>query len=281
MALQNGMSASEAVAMEPAKRLPLRAEAVLPVPPVIRVQRIALPRYQVEYADAVAALAVAGKLREKRILIIEHVIPGDVGGELVLDLALMGEPLQVALFFRILRRSDTATALEWIPRRVTDTDLLELWIQAVELRTRPPSRPTALALPDADLARVLETCRRALQRNPFTALKVHWTAGEQEIAASAQALLTELTAVQSRVSLSPSVAELVRKAIEEVAKMREMVATSDGRRRARATFVPVDQVRHAIELAISKAELARMRGDLVELARAKAEISELGVHSVR
>ena len=267
--------------MEPAKRLPLRAEVALPVPPAIRVQRIALPRYQVEYADAMAALGVAVKLREKRVLIIEHVIPGDVGGELVIDLALVGEALQVALFFRILRRSETATAFEWIPRRATDTDLLELWIQAVELRTRPPSRPASLAMPDADLARVLETCRRALQRNPFTALKVHWTAGEAEIAASAATLLTELNAVQSNATLSPSVAELVRKAIEEVAKMREMVGTAEGRRRARATFVPVDQVRHAIELAISKAELARMRGDLVELARAKAEISELGVHSAK
>lgn len=267
--------------MEPAKRLPLRAEAVSPRPPAIRLQRIALPRYQVEYAEAAPALEVATRLREKRLLFIEHVIPGDVGGELVLDLALLGEALQVALFFRILRRSETATALEWIPRRVTDTDLLELWIQAVEPRTRPPSRPTALALPDADLARVLDTCRRALQRNPFTALKVHWTAGEQEIAASAQALLTELSVVQSSAALSPSVAELVRKAIEEVAKLREMVATTEGRRRARATFVPVDQLRNAIELAISKAELARMRGDLVELARAKAEISELGVQSVR
>ena len=87
--------------------------------------------------------------------------------------------------------------------------------------------------------------------------------------------------MQSNTTLPPNVAELVRKAVVEVAKLREMVATAEGRHRARATFVPVDQVRHAIELAISKAELARLRGDLVELARAKAEISELGVHSVR
>ena len=267
--------------MEPAQRLPLRAEPVQAIPPAIRVKRIALPRYQVEYVDAVAALAVAAKLHEKRILVVEYVIPGDVGGELVIDLALVGEALQVALFFRIFRRSATATALEWIPRRVTDTDLLELWIQAVELRTRPSSHTASVTMSDEDIARVLETCRRALQRNPFTALKVHWTAGEEEIAAAAEGLLTELSTAQACHALSPSVAELVRKAVDEVPKMSAMVATAEGRRRARATFVPVDQVRQAIELAISKLNLARLRGDLVELARAKAEVAELGVHSAR
>ncbi|MEP7126130.1 MAG: hypothetical protein ABJE95_34675 [Byssovorax sp.] len=247
--------------------------------PAFRVQQIALPRYQVEYAEPYPALGVAARLREKRILILEHVIPGDVGGELVLDLALVGEALQVALFFRILKRSSTATALEWVARRVTDADLLELWIQAVELRIRPTSRPAAtrMAISDADLPRVLETCRRALQRNPFTALKVHWTAGEQEITASARVLLTELSAVQRCRGLLPSVADLVRRAIEEVAKTREMVSTAEGRRKARATFVPVDQLRQAIELAISKADLARLRGDQGELLRARAELVELGV----
>lgn len=269
--------------MESTRRPPLQAEAALPAPPAFRVQRIALPRYQVEYLEAVTAVAVAARLREKRVLILEHVIPGDVGGELVIDLALVGEALQVALFFRILRRSATATALEWIPRRVTDTDLLELWIQAVELQTRPASQigPGAATITDVELPRVLEICRRALQRNPFTALKVHWTAGEQEIAAAVASVLTELTAVQRRSGMSPSVAELVRKALEEVGKTRDMVATPEGRRKARSTYVPVDQLRQAIELAISKADLARLRGDLVELSRARAELTELGVPAPR
>jgi hypothetical protein len=283
MASQNGLVVSEAAAVESVRRPPSPVAAASPPPAAFRVHRIALPRYQVEYLEAATALAVAGRLREKRVLVIEHVIPGDVGGELVIDLALAGEPLQVALFFRILQRSATATALEWVPRRVTDTDLLELWLQAVELRIRPTSRPglRVATISDAELPRVLETCRRALQRNPFTALKVHWTAGEQEIKASAEALLTELTDVQQRSGLSPSVAELVRKALDEVGKTREMVATPEGRRKARSTFVPVDQLRQAIELAISKADLARLRGDLVELSRARAEMTELGVPAPR
>jgi hypothetical protein len=280
MTSQNGLSLSEARAVESTRRAPLQAELV---PPAFRVQQIALPRYQVEYVEPVAALAVATRLRDKRVMVLEHVIPGDVGGELVIDLALVGEALQVALFFRILKRSATATALEWVPRRVTDTDLLELWFHAVELRIRPSSQvgPCAAMITDAELPRVLETCRRALQRNPFTALKVHWTAGEQEISAAVEAMLTELTAVQRRSGMSPSVAELVRKALEEVGKTRDLVATSEGRRKARSTFVPVDQLRQAIELAISKADLARLRGDAPELARARAELTELGVPAPR
>jgi hypothetical protein len=283
MSSQNGLSVSGAKAVESAKRVSVRAEVAPPEPPTFRVQRMALPRYQVEYIEPVAALAVATRLREKRVLVLEYMIPGDLGGELVIDLALVGEALQVALFFRILRRSATATALEWLPRRVTDTDLLELWFQAVELRTRPPSRVGAVTqvLADAELPRVLDTCRRALQRNPFTALKVHWTAGEPEIAAAAAVLLTDLTTVQRRGGMSPSVAQLVRKAIDEVAKTREMVGTAEGRRKARGTFVPVDQLRQALELAISKEAMARLRGDAVELARARAELMELGVATPR
>jgi hypothetical protein len=124
--------------------------------------------------------------------------------------------------------------LEWVPRRVTDTDLLEVWIQAVELRGRPASELAAVVLSETELARALETCRRALQRNPFTALKVHWTAGEQEIAAAMRALMDELGAVSRCGGLTPSVAELARKAVEAVTKTREMVTTVEGRRRARA-----------------------------------------------
>ncbi len=281
MAAQSVNNAPEASAIEPAKRLPLRVEPPPGATAAFRVQRLALPRYQVEYLEQSVALAIATRLREKRILVLEYVIPGDVGGELVLDLALLGESLQVALFFRILKRSATATALEWVPRRATDTDLLELWMQAVELRGRPASHLPAVVLSEAELSRALEMCRRALQRNPFTALKVHWTAGEAEISAATESLMSELAAVSNCGGVSSSVTDLVGKAIEAVKVTREMVSTVEGRRRARGTFVPVDQLRQAIELAISKADLARLRGDLPELARARAEMTELGVGVAR
>ena len=242
----------------------------------VRVQRIALPRFQVEYTAAIEALLAAKKLQRSRVLLLEYGMSFDVGGEVVLDLALSFEPLQIGLLFRILERSPGSTTFEWCARRTTDADLLELWIQAIELQAGAPARSPLTAAPDVEVSQLLATCRRALTRNPFTALRIRWTAGEQEIAAAADALSAELENAQTRGGLSPTMTKLVTKALEEVGKTRRLISTAEGRRRARSQYVPLDQIQCASEQALSPNDPARPRKDAAEASRVQAEPVEPG-----
>lgn len=245
------------------------------MPGIVRVQRVTLPRYEVEFGDAASALEDARRVQQSRVLAIGHAFVEEVGTEVVVDVVVAGIAPSTTLLFRIVQKGGPLTVLEWWPRRKTDPHLLALFLESLEatLTSRAPSLPPGLSAEEQQ--QILELCRRALAHNPFTALGVHWTAGAGEIDAAASAFERTLRAFRARAGLSARGAELIDAALMHVPESRKVLATLDARQAARARFVPRDQLRHAVEIARGKLEVARLRGDAAAERVARAELAEL------
>jgi hypothetical protein len=249
---------------------PLRRSTKAPEPraaPKTIIRRVTLPRFEVIYPSVAQARAVAGIIAQKKFLALDGDLDVAVGNQVVVDLAASGCAAAVTLLFRVIGKSN-GTLLEWWARRETDTAALALWIEGLT-----PSSVTAA--PDADKNQIVEMCQRALKRNPFDMLGVHWSAELPTLVAAGKALILGLTQA-SEGELEPKVAALVRQAHKTALGSLSRLNTQQGRVQARQTFVPGHQLRHARELLETQLEMAKVRGDRTEIGRIQEQRRELG-----
>lgn len=229
------------------------------------IRRVTLPRFEVIYGTVAEARAVANIIKEKKFLALAEELDVAVGNQVVLDLAASGCAAAVTLLFRVIGKRD-GSLLEFWARRETDTAALDLWIEGLS-----QEGPAATdAGPD-----VVELCQRALKRNPFDMLGVHWSADADALADAGRELMRHLTEAAKRPQ-TPRVAALIRQAGQTARASIERLATPEARAQARQTYVPGHQLRHARELLATQLEMARVRQDRREMAKLQKQRRELG-----
>ena len=252
--------------------------ATLPKPrSAMRIRRITLPRYEVQFCTVEEALLHGRALLGKRVTVLPAGLEEQQGAEVVLDLTIADEIPAVTLLFRIIQSGPEATVLEWWARRQTDPALLDLWLHAVEAcRPCAPTSPIEEPGDPLPLQEILEHCRRALSRNPFTVLGVHWAASPMELSLAAQQLLEALDRYLARsADLPPKVQRLLSDARSNARDIMEQLSTQKGRMKARSKFVPTNQLRHGVDLTAEKLEVARFREDEVDGLKLEEELCEL------
>jgi len=246
-----------------------------------QIRRVTLPRWEVDYADPTHAHTDLARLRDRKVLQLDHALPGELGSEVVLDLRVSGVTSEVTLLFRIIQRHAAITIFELWARRASDPLLLAAFVEAVRAHGPTPGAGAAPAPPSPELTRLLATCRRALSRNPFQAVGIHWTAGEAAADDGVAKTRADLEELRASRGLSPEIHALVTQALTDLPRAAQVLSSLEGRRNARATFVPTDQLQHARELVETKLDVARMRGDATGLIDAQHELNELRVSRQR
>lgn len=242
-------------------------------PPAIKVTRVTMPRYSVEFPDVATALDMAQGLRRNRIGLLAHRLDEHPGAEVVLDVSVRGLALTVSLLFRVVQPDPDKTVLEWWPRRQTDPALLNLWVETLEEHRKAD---TPQGIHPETLRAIFDLCRRAMSRNPFTALEVHWSSSPEEIHAAYEALITALKSYKAQPGVNDRARALLDQAIAQAPHAAYRLSTLEGRVKARQTFVPKAQLAHARELLESKLEIARVRGDHGAIYTLRRQLAELG-----
>ena len=243
--------------------------------PRLRVKRITLPRYEVEYLDAPYALDHARTVQEARVVALAAEISEPIGQEVVLDLTCHGLTVTTTLLFRVVQRLPGQVVVEWWPRRQTDPDLLDLWIDTLQQAAEQSDPSSDVTVATGEIQRVYELCRRALAGNPFAALGVHWTATEGDINRAHEEGIRRLLASRDIPGAGPKVLAFAEKARQGLESARQRLATLEARIEQRKKFVPAHQRETARQLALSKLDLARLRKDDKEYRAARLELREL------
>lgn len=240
----------------------------------VLVKRVTLPRYEVEYREGGVALESARLIKKLRVFTLDYLFSEPMGQEIVLDLTVGGMPSTTTLLFRHVQQLPGQSVLEWWPRRQTDPDLLDLWIDDLEqsLAPKDEARPS---IPPVEMQQVYELCRRALAGNPFIALGVHWTAPEEELQEAYENSMNQLLQYKNIPGLGSRVMEFLTRARDGLMAAQKRLATLEGRRESRSKLVPAVQHENARNLAASKLDVARLRGDATEYRKVKREILEL------
>lgn len=226
---------------------------------ILRVERINLPHYDVVYRGARPALADARAIKSDGVFVLGRPLSEVVGSNVVLDLSVDDLAARTTLLFRFIGSQDHSAVMEWVARRKRDPDLLDLWIATLE---HEPTRETTAVDPRQDAARaqLLAMCRRFMSRNPFTALGVHWAAGDVEIREAAKKARAELEQAAD-VAADPVAERFVRHGFEGISYAEQHLGSVAARAESRARYVPREQLDHARALARNKLEMARLRGD--------------------
>ena len=246
-----------------------------------RVRAVNLPRYEVEYLTREYAFMDAQRMRRGEPLRIPDRLREPPGSQAVMDLRATGLTTSAVFLFRLLQVIDDDTVVEWIPRRRTDPGLLELWTAGLETRTEPP-RPDAQkrsSIDQIDQQQLLEVCRRLRSPNPFIALNVHWAARHDEIRQVQMRLRRVLETCGGIDGLHPRLAAELGPSMGLLDLSADTLSTLEGRREARARFIAGHQLRAALELARTKLEIARLRGDHRAAEEHREEIAELTVQT--
>ena len=240
-----------------------------------RVVRVTLPRYDVAYPGAEDALADALQVQENGVLVFDEELAEAVGADVVLDLRAGELAFQATLLFRVIQHIAGKTLLEFWPRRATDPDLLELWVEALRLETSAPEAAAPETLSPDELQKLFALCRRLLTSNPFMALDVHWTAQADEILGAYHAVERALQAYSERGDLGERASDFVERAAMRLPALWEQINSPEGRRLVRAKYVTRPQISVARQMAREKLELARMRQDGAAIEAAAALVDEL------
>jgi hypothetical protein len=229
----------------------------------------------VEYLAGDYALEQARTVRENRVVALEAEITEPLGQEVVLDLVCQGLTVTTTLLFRVVQQLPGQSVMEWWPRRQTDPDLLDLWIETLEQEVGSAGRPSQQGVSASEMQQVYELCRRSLAGNPFAALGLHWTATEADVNQAYEEGLSQLLKYKDLPGLGPKVSEFLNKARGGLQAAQQRLATLEERIEQRRKFVPAHQRDTARQLALSKLELARLRRDEKEYRATKLELREL------
>jgi hypothetical protein len=248
-----------------------------------------MPRYEVEFPDLNAALSLALLLREKRTGSLPCFIKEHPGTEVVLDMSVSKLAFSVSLLFRIVQANKSQTVIEWWPRRQTDPALLDLWVDALEAQDTPapsgdsspkqtPELATPAAAPISSIAarELFDLCRRALSKNPFTVLGLHWSSDTKDFQRAYTKLITELESYKKQPNLTPKAHQFINLALKQAPKAMQALSSAEGRVAARERFVPANQLSHARELIASKLQVAQLRHNSDDVYQLTRRLTELG-----
>lgn len=240
----------------------------------VRVVRVTLPRYEIQYATVELSLEQAQTIADKKLLSVETHLVEPVGQEVVFDFRVDDVALSATLLFRIIQTTDAMTILEWWPRRKTDPDLLDLWIDGLR-RQQSGEANSDSAAEQTEQLRLHELCRRALAGNPFVALDVHWSATWQEV----EAAFTEATTMLLQLKQSPVLVgkheSHIHKARAGLIAARELLSNLEKRQALRMKFVSREEIQHALGVARHREETACRNGDYEQLTQLRDLIREL------
>ena len=247
---------------------------LIPGKTFVRVRRITLPRYEIEYRNVVGALKDARQIKDGGVFAVEHQFAEQVGQEVVLDLTVEETTLRTTLLFRIIGKQQTQALFEWWARRNTDQDLLDLWLESLGQAAREEEQP-ALSIPPVELQHLYDLCRRALSANSFVALNIHWGATEEDVKQAHADSLRALDRYKQHPALGERAAQLIAKARFGIHEALQKLATLEQRQAQRARFVQRLKLEQARDLVESKIEIACLRGDRKEQRRQELELLEL------
>jgi hypothetical protein len=270
-------------------------------PGSLRISRVTLPRYEMEYRDPQLALTHAASIQEKKALILEEELKIGIGQEVVFDFLIRDRPLRATLLFRLVQISGSAHILEWWSRRNTDPEMLEIWVAGLEGRPRidenetadrgesafPQEYAHAESVPKKELPKasaplttkerdeMLSLCRRLMLHNPFAALGIHWTAIPSEQRDAAENAKSALEKAARKCLGDAKLSDFLKRAEREIENALRQLQTTKQRCAIRERFVPREQLESSIDLAKHQLEMAHFRGQTEELPRLLQVLEEL------
>jgi len=241
----------------------------------IRVRRVILPRYEVQYSSPDYALKHAQSVKRERLFSLETRLAEPVGQEVVLDFCVDNIAMSTTLLFRIIQNVEDATIVEWWPRRTMDPDLLDLWIDGLSQDQKAGVLDPQASVAQAELLKLHALCRRALAGNPFVALDIHWSATGEEV----ETAFGEATSLLQRFRNSPQSdgnrERYILKARDGLINARSSLITLEDRQALRRKLVPKEQLEHARGVAGHRVEVARLQGETEKQAHARNLLREL------
>lgn len=241
----------------------------------ITVKRVTLPRYEVLFSRGADALDVAREIKVSKLFQIDHEFPESLGQEIVLDMCLNEATATATLLFRVIQRLGTETVLEWWPRRKTDPELLEMWIEWLDENNAQAEGYSNYSLAPSEIFGLLELCRRSLAANPFVALNLHWGASEKEVKQAHQTILASLLMFKNTQGAGQRAEEMLTRAREAFQEACDKLSSQAGRMEERERYIADHTIAHAVELSRSKMHIAKMRGDEDAYREARDELKEL------
>lgn len=277
-------------------------------PGSLRITRVTLPRFELEYRDAELALTHARSIKKDKGLILDEEFKAAIGQEVVIDFLVRDRPLRATLLFRLVQVSGQAHILEWWSRRSTDPEILDIWIAGLEGQETPVSSdesspkeaswvtgtsdfPEEYAHAESHAARsqhqqkpaltraqrdeILALCRRLMLHNPFAALGIHWTAIESEQRSAAERAQKSLSKAENRCLGDAQLLSFIQKAKQGVNDTLAQLKTVDKRRAIRQRFLTREQIESSVSLARHQLEMAKFRGETHEVKRLTALLEEI------
>jgi hypothetical protein len=241
----------------------------------VSVRRVSLPRYEVTFSLMADALRIAQKVRDTRVLTIEAHLAEVQNQEIVIDMRVDGETTMGTFLFRLTHKDDSRTALEWYPRRKTDPELLDVWIAWLDEHFKQGAGASNFSLNPGEIFGMLELCRRSLQRNPFEALAIHWSADGDAVAEALAAARTTIIDFRHTEGAGQRAGKLLERALAEFNEAAKALATREQRHKLRYRYVSEHAIAQAVELADSKMAIAKLRQDKDAYKEAHAEFLEL------
>ena len=247
----------------------------------VRVSRVTLPRYNVEYTNPKDALEDAKHVKDKGILIFGDVFPEPPGCEIVFDVYAAGVIGSVTLLFRVLTRQAQSVTLQWWPRREIDRPVVDLWIESLRQHIEPDTEvaavtPEVLPLRPTEKSALLALCRQLCTTNPFTAMGISWTFTRDRVLDGIEAMRTKLALYEGRVQLGTDLHEAYQTALRRFKLLENQLANDKMRRMARAKFVPHGDIQQTAQLLKHQHEVAVFRDQHRRARELLLQLEELG-----
>lgn len=198
------------------------------------VKSVSEGRYSLIYSSPVHAVHDARVWKSGHGIIIPAQIQPREDGQLLLDVSVTSTDFQITLLCKSVGQIRQGAVIEWVARRRTDAELLELWIDMLAESCRLSGPKTATSM--SGVTQIFGLCRRSLASNPFVALDVSRDATPPEIEAQYSQIIDKIDHLQHLPGVSSRAVVRISQARVALRQVYQLLQSAEGREWARARF---------------------------------------------
>ena len=203
-------------------------------PSGIVVKYVAEGQYDVIYHTTAHAIRDARVWQSGQGVIIPAILHPREDGHLLLDVTVRSAELRLMFLCWPNGHVGQKTAVEWVGRRRTDAELLELWIDMLAESSALSQEPSANNI--SGVTQIFNICRRALASDPFMALGVPQDATRAEIEAQYSRIIDTINRLQHFPQVGSRVIVRISQARVALKQVYQLLQSEEGRAWARTRF---------------------------------------------
>lgn len=198
------------------------------------VKYVSEGRYDIIYESPSRAVHDARVWKSGHGIIIPATLHADKDGQLLLNVTVRSTEFQVTFLCKSIGQIRQGAVIEWVARRRTDAELLELWIDMLAESCRLNGQKTTPQM--KRITMIFSLCRRSLASNPFVALDVSQDATLAEIEEQYAKVLSTIEQLRKGPEVSSRAVVRISQARVALKQVYQLLQNAEGRKWARARF---------------------------------------------